>query len=150
MKQHTWQHGERSQPDEGGPLHSVHRTRDWIPPIVVRSAGCKGYGAFAARQLRALEVIGEYSGEIVRPELSEEECMYTFDLYCGGLVVDAARRGNTTRFINHARPPRSNVIAIIAVANGVRKVMLRASCDIGSGKELLLDYSYERDGWIGT
>jgi hypothetical protein len=150
MKQHTWQHRERSQPDEDGALRAVHRTGDWIPPIVVRSAGRKGHGAFAARQLRALEVIGEYSGEIVRAELSGEECMYTFELYCGGLVVDAARRGNTTRFINHARPPRSNVIASIAVANGVRKIVLRASCDIGSGKELLLDYSYDRDGWIGT
>jgi SET domain-containing protein len=148
MRQHTWQHGERSQPDEDDALRTVHRTLGWIPPIVVRSAGRKGKGAFAARQLRALEVIGEYSGEILRAQLSWEECRYTFQLYCGGLVVDAARCGNMTRFINHARPPRSNTIAAIAVANGVRKVVLRASRDIDSGDELLLDYGYDRDGWI--
>lgn len=148
MRRHTWQDGERSQPGEGGAPWSVRRGLDWAPPIVVRSAARKGNGAFAARQLRAMELIGEYSGEVARAGLSRSE--YTFELYCGGLVVDAARRGNTTRFINHAEPPRSNVIASLTTANGLRKVVLRASRDIESGDELLLDYGWSGDGWLDT
>ena len=65
-------------------------------------------------------------------------------------MVDAARQGNTTRFINHAEPPRSNVIASLTTANGLRKVVLRASRDIESGDELLLDYGWSGDGWHDT
>lgn len=145
MRRHTWQDCE-SQSDEGDALWSVCGVLDWTPPIVVRSAARKGNGAFAARQLRAMELIGEYSGEVAQAGLSRSE--YTFELYCGGLVVDAARRGNTTRFINHSTPPRSNVIANLTTANGLRKVVLRASRDIESGDELLLDYGWDREGWL--
>lgn len=119
-----------------------------MQPIIVRSAGRKGQGAFAAKEFCALEVIGEYSGEVVSAGLLSSE--YTFELYCGGLVVDAARRGNLTRFINHATPPRSNVLASVVVVDGLRKVVLRASRDVAIGTELLLDYGYHREGWVGT
>jgi hypothetical protein len=180
MRQHTWQPGELRQDAAQSPRPEedsagiAQQTIGWVPPIIVRSAGGKGNGAFAAHSLHALQLVGEYCGRVVRSQLhssgiprdeaapsipsnlggASDHCPsqqgYTFDLRCGGLVVDAALLGSLTRFINHAQPPASNVVATIVVVRGLRKIVLRTSRNVATGEELLLDYGYERAGWVDT
>ena len=159
MRRHTWQpasdRGQHGQPEAQDDADMAWvATKGWVAPIVVRSAGVKGNGAYAARFLRALEPIGEYSGVVVGTSSSmlrqhsgsAVSRGYTFELRCCGLVVDAASNGNLTRFINHAVAP--NVFATIVIVGGLRKIALRALCMIEADEELLLDYGYEREGWL--
>ena len=57
-----------------------------------------------------------------------------------GLVVDASRQGNLTRFINHAPHPTANAVAALGLVGGVRKVGVRAARVVLEGEEVLLDY----------
>ena len=68
------------------------------------------------------------------------ESDYLFDLRCCGLVVDASRQGNLTRFINHAPHPTANAVAALGLVGGVRKVGVRAARAVLEGEEVLLDY----------
>ena len=68
------------------------------------------------------------------------ESDYLFDLRCCGLVVDASRQGNLTRFINHAPHPTANAVAALGLVGGVRKVGVRSARAVLEGEEVLLDY----------
>ena len=123
-------------------------------PITVVVTKSQGQGAVASSTLQPGQLIGEYTGEVLDPvsspsiRRSRDDGAYFFDLNCHGLVVDASRRGNLSRFINHAASPSNNVLARVTAAGGLRKILLYAACSVDEGEALLLDYGYSRDGWV--
>ncbi|KAK0209087.1 hypothetical protein DFS33DRAFT_1272159 [Desarmillaria ectypa] len=107
-----------------------------------------GLGAFAIRELRAWTYIGEYVGEI--RNLSSEESSqrsnilnkytglnYNFELN-SSLTLDAARRGNETRYLNHSDKPNCDVL--VKNVNDEHRIVIFTCENVDKGEELFLDY----------
>ncbi|KAG7452006.1 uncharacterized protein BT62DRAFT_915773 [Guyanagaster necrorhizus] len=107
-----------------------------------------GLGAFATRELRAWTYIGEYVGEM--RNLSSEESSqrsnilnkytglnYNFELNLS-LTLDAARRGNETRYLNHSDKPNCEVL--VKNVNDEHRIGIFTCENVNKGEELFLDY----------
>ncbi|KAK0434001.1 hypothetical protein EV421DRAFT_2023230 [Armillaria borealis] len=107
-----------------------------------------GLGAFATRELRAWTYIGEYVGEI--RNLSSEESShrsnilnkytglnYNFELN-SSLTLDASRRGNETRYLNHSDKPNCDVL--VRNVNDEHRIVIFTCENVDKGEELFLDY----------
>ncbi|KAK0233935.1 hypothetical protein IW262DRAFT_1290853 [Armillaria fumosa] len=107
-----------------------------------------GLGAFATRELRAWTYIGEYVGEI--RNLSSEESShrsnilnkytglnYNFELN-SSLTLDASRRGNETRYLNHSDKPNCEVL--VKNVNDEHRIAIFTCENVNKGEELFLDY----------
>lgn len=107
-----------------------------------------GLGAFATRELRAWTYIGEYVGEI--RDLGSEESShrsnilnkytglnYNFELN-SSLTLDASRRGNETRYLNHSDKPNCDVL--VKNVNDEHRILIFTCENVDKGEELFLDY----------
>lgn len=115
--------------------------------VIVRRSRIQGRGVFAARDFREGEAIIEYTGALITHAEADAQCddegmrrHHTFlfavdDRY----VIDGARGGNESRYINHSCEP--NCESLIAR----RRVFIHALRDVASGEELLYDYWYVTD-----
>ena len=110
--------------------------------LAVRRSGVHGNGVFAARALKAGEVLIEYVGEIIdweealrRHPHNPAEPNQTFYFHIeGGKVIDANVGGNASRWINHACEPNCESDE----QDG--RVFIKALRDIAAGEELFYDY----------
>jgi SET domain-containing protein len=116
-------------------------------PLVVRTSGIHGRGAFAAVDIPAGELVSVYRGELIDwPEATRryqdldvaEGHTFFFDLG-DGRVIDGGQGGNSSRWINHGCEPNCEAV----VEGG--SVEILAARDIVKGEELLLDYALELD-----
>lgn len=95
------------------------------------------------------DAIGEYVGErILEDEYQariEEYIMdKTFNYFVGvtdGLYIDAAKRGNWTRFVNNSHEPNAQFEPL--VVSGTWRVYLVATERIRAGDEVTIDYGSE-------
>jgi SET domain-containing protein len=122
-------------------------TKSSRQPFVVRRSPVQGRGAFATRDIRRGERVGEYRGERV----SWEEADRRYDDESQGrhhtflfevdddTVIDAAVRGSAAKYINHSCDPNCE-----AVIEGDR-VFIDAIRPIRAGDELFYDYNYLLD-----
>ena len=109
--------------------------------VVVRSSSIHGRGLFAARDLPGLQALIEYRGQIVPWDdvVADDDAgdgtgvTYFFDRGDGS-VIDGARNGNSSRYLNHACRPNCE-----AVAHGDR-IWIHTLEPVDAGSELLLDY----------
>jgi len=107
-----------------------------------------GRGAFAVKPIRKGVRVIEYAGERITPE--EADARYDDDQNPLGRVllftvnshtlIDAGRRGNAARFINHSCQPNCESI----IDKG--RVFIEATRGIQRGEELTYDYHLQRDG----
>jgi SET domain-containing protein len=113
------------------------------PAFVVRASPTHGRGVFATRALRKGARIIEYKGTrstydeaCRRPDSDPNDPYHTllFEL-SDGSVIDAGRRGNSARFINHGCTPNCEPIE----HPGLR-VFIHARRAIRAGEELCYDY----------
>lgn len=92
------------------------------------------------------DFIGEYVGEIINTfesdrrltRLRHGDCKYPFDLNTEQ-VIDAARFGNLTRFINHSES-NVNCYPVVKMVNGGQRIGFYAMREIRAGEELFFDY----------
>ena len=113
-------------------------------PFIIRKSRIQGRGAFAKRNIRKGERLIEYVGErISQREASrrypddEMDRHHTFLFEVDDrIVVDAARKGNVARWINHSCNP--NCEAVIEDD----RIFIDAIKPIREGKELTYDYQY--------
>jgi len=119
------------------------------PKLEVRSAGDKGNGLFAKEDIREGQFIIEYIGEVI----STEECMKRLDNHVdqnyyyftvGEVVIDARKKGNNARYINHSCSP--NATAEKWSVDGWTRVGIFATKDIKEGEEITFDYQYDNFG----
>lgn len=113
------------------------------PRVEMRESNIHGRGVFALRELSTGERIVEYRGE--RISWDEADALYpdnaehpshTFLFSLDGeMVIDANRRGNVARWINHSCDPNCE-----AVLEDDR-VYIEAIRDIAPGEELSYDYN---------
>jgi SET domain-containing protein len=110
--------------------------------IQVRRSGVHGRGVFALRPIRAGETIIEYTGEVIswdealrRHPHDPTDPNHTFYFHVDdGRVIDAARGGNSSRWINHSCEPNCES------DEHEGRVFIKALRDLAPGEELSYDY----------
>jgi SET domain-containing protein len=103
---------------------------------------------FALTDLAPGEHIAEYRGEVIswdeaqiRYENESQDPGHTFLFDCGdGLVIDATRGGNSSRWINHGCEPNCDTV------DDDGRILITALGPIANGDELLIDYQLEIEG----
>jgi SET domain-containing protein len=118
-------------------------------PFRVRGSGIHGRGGFASRPIRKGERIVEYAGERIShdesirrygpddPTRPIHTLLFTVD---DETVIDAGRRGNPSRFLNHSCDPNTEAV------DEDGRIFIEAIRDIAPGEELTYDYGFEERG----
>lgn len=107
------------------------------------------WGLYAMERISRGEMVIEYVGEIVRAQVAEKRekayerqgigSSYLFRID-EDLVVDATKKGNLGRLINHSCDP--NCTAKIITISGEKKIVIYAKQDIELGDEITYDYHF--------
>jgi uncharacterized protein len=113
-------------------------------PFEVRRSEIQGRGVFAIRKIPAGTRIVEYRGEVIdedeadrRYPWSDDELHHTFLFRLDdGPVIDAGRRGNAAKYINHSCDPNCEAVE----EDG--RIFIYALRDIRRGEELAYDYHF--------
>ncbi|CAF3195602.1 unnamed protein product [Rotaria sp. Silwood2] len=119
--------------------------------LIVGSSSIHGCGLFTLIDLIEGQMIIEYTGEVVRPCLTDKRerenekkgigCyMFTVDSMS---VIDATHQGNKARFINHNCQP--NCFAKTVLSGGIKHIVIYALINIARGSELTYDYSFPEE-----
>jgi hypothetical protein len=103
----------------------------------------KGWGLFADESIAEMTCIGEYVGVVKKRDRKKDRdnsyiFEYAIDTYDTGYVIDAERRGNHTRFINHSDEP--NVISRWLIIDGLPRIIFFTNRKILPSEELVVDY----------
>jgi SET domain-containing protein len=113
--------------------------------IVVRNSSIHGRGVFALRRIPKGTRIIEYKGKLITDKEADrrysrmhEHSPHTmlFSLE-GGWVIDATRRGNSARWINHSCAPNCDI------EEEGRRIFIESRRDIHPGDELTYDYNLQ-------
>jgi SET domain-containing protein len=113
--------------------------------IVVRNSSIHGRGVFALRPIAKGMRIIEYKGKLITDkeadrrygrihENSAHTMLFSVD---DGLVIDATRRGNSARWINHSCAPNCEI------DEKDHRVFIKARRPIHLGEELAYDYNLQ-------
>ena len=113
--------------------------------IMVRNSPIHGRGVFALRRIPKGTRIIEYKGNLITEkeadrrysrihENSPHTMLFSLD---GGLVIDATRRGNSARWINHSCAPNCEI------EEEGHRIFIEARRDIRLGDELTYDYNLQ-------
>ena len=113
--------------------------------IAVHNSPIHGRGVFALRRIPKGVRIIEYKGKLITDKEADRRysrmhansphtMLFSLD---GGLVIDATRRGNSARWINHSCAPNCEI-----EEEGYR-IFIDARRDIRAGEELTYDYNLQ-------
>ena len=94
--------------------------------------------------------IMEYVGEIIDVETADmrgtlydrEGTSFLFDLNADQ-VIDAAKFGSRSKFLNHSSDPNVSVRTVLV--NGQNRISMRTRRAVAAGEELYFDYGYSTD-----
>lgn len=102
-----------------------------------------GFGVFASGDIIAGEMIGEYTGLARKKKNSDCSNAYIFN-YNSKSVIDASKRGNSMRFVNHSSlAPNAKYLRVLV--DGIQHILIVAARDISAGEQILFDYG--EDYW---
>lgn len=107
------------------------------------------WGLYAMERIARGEMVIEYVGEVIRAQVADKRettyerqgigSSYLFRID-EEIVVDATKKGNLGRLINHSCDP--NCTAKIITINGEKKIVIYAKIDIELGDEITYDYHF--------
>lgn len=127
------------------------KTTKPVLPYVVRNSPIHGRGVFAACTIPKRTRIIEYRGKRITwdeaqalPDSDPENPYHTFFFALDdGRVIDAGRRGNAARWINHSCAPNCKT-----EEDDEGRVFIYAKREITPGEELAYDYKLTLDGKV--
>ena len=113
--------------------------------IAVHNSPIHGHGVFALRRIPKGVRIIEYKGKLITDKEADRRysrmhansphtMLFSLD---GGLVIDATRRGNSARWINHSCAPNCEI------EEEGHRIFIDARRDIRTGEELTYDYNLQ-------
>ena len=113
--------------------------------IAVRNSPIHGQGVFALRRIPKGTRIIEYKGTLITDAEADRRysriqahsphtMLFSVD---DGLVIDATRKGNSARWINHSCAPNCEI------EEEHHRVFIEARRDIEPGEELTYDYNLQ-------
>eukprot|EP00188_Purpureofilum_apyrenoidigerum_P001926 Plantae.Rhodophyta-Purpureofilum_apyrenoidigerum.ctg2114.p1 GENE.Plantae.Rhodophyta-Purpureofilum_apyrenoidigerum.ctg2114~~Plantae.Rhodophyta-Purpureofilum_apyrenoidigerum.ctg2114.p1 ORF type:complete len:1354 (+),score=138.93 Plantae.Rhodophyta-Purpureofilum_apyrenoidigerum.ctg2114:538-4599(+) len=125
--------------------------RKWKAKTVIRRSGIQGLGLFALDYYKPGEIVIEYCGETIRPELSDGREAYYDSRGIGcymfrvdaRTIIDATMTGNYARFINHSCDP--NCYSRTVSVGGRRAIVIIAKQEIKPQEEFTYDYLFNLD-----
>ncbi|KAG4427515.1 hypothetical protein IFR05_017002, partial [Cadophora sp. M221] len=128
---------------------NVYLQRGISKATVMGESQLVGFGLYLAEAVKKGDFLSEYVGENISSEeagrrgivYDRKFLSFLFDLN-QDRVIDAARLGNKTRFINHSSTAADglNCEAKIVLVNGEHRIKFVALRDIDVGEELLFNY----------
>jgi len=107
------------------------------------------WGRFALEHISGNDMVIEYLGEIVRQKVADirekryeklgigSSYMFRID---DGTIIDATKKGNLARFINHCCDP--NCYAKVITVEGQKKIVIYSKRDIKEEEEITYDYKF--------
>ncbi|KAG8737652.1 histone methyltransferase set1 [Ceratobasidium sp. 414] len=107
------------------------------------------WGLYAAEAIPSGDMVIEYVGEVIRQQVADKREKYYEKTGIGSSylfrvdddsVVDATKKGNLGRLINHCCTP--NCTAKIITINGEKKIVIYAKTNIDVGDEITYDYHF--------
>jgi hypothetical protein len=114
------------------------------PPISIQYVGKNvGYGVFAEKTIAPCSFVGEYTGIVYEKKkknlIGKKYCM-RYPLWEGKkhFTMDAEKKGNFTRFINHSSNPNLGLQSVYW--KGVPRMIFVALKEIKKGSQLTFDY----------
>lgn len=126
--------------------------------LIGRSA-VHGYGLFAGEFFAIGDLVGQYCGRVMSPELADKSLRssqarkqtYAFEL-TDSLTVDGGSIGSKVKFINHSQEEdKINCGARIESVRGDGRIVLRATRAVYPGEEFLFNYNIlddEGNDWM--
>ncbi|RKP00352.1 hypothetical protein CXG81DRAFT_13353, partial [Caulochytrium protostelioides] len=144
--------------DDSGPA-GTHRCRNRrlqqreYAPIHVIQTRKKGYGLVSSAPLDADALVMEYVGEVIPYEIfmrrtreyaESGETHFYFMALVNGEYIDALRRGNLARFMNHSCDP--NCVLQKWIIGKSNRMGIFTKRPIAPGEELTFDYRFQRYG----
>eukprot|EP00011_Vannellida_sp_DIVA3-517-6-12_P007707 CAMPEP_0114626740 /NCGR_PEP_ID=MMETSP0168-20121206/11940_1 /TAXON_ID=95228 ORGANISM="Vannella sp., Strain DIVA3 517/6/12" /NCGR_SAMPLE_ID=MMETSP0168 /ASSEMBLY_ACC=CAM_ASM_000044 /LENGTH=418 /DNA_ID=CAMNT_0001838059 /DNA_START=154 /DNA_END=1407 /DNA_ORIENTATION=- len=111
----------------------------------------KGRGLEAAQFIEEGQFVIEYVGEVISHDTCMdrlEECEKNFYVIAldNGVYIDASKKGNIARFMNHSCNPNCRTEKWLV--RGQWRVGIFALRDIDEGTELTFDYQFQRVGKV--
>ena len=128
------------------------RNFEYVNTEVFKSTN-RGWGLRAMVDVKTDVFIGEYCGELIdRAECSrrvtQQNFSQNYNFYFCELdkdrVIDASKKGNHLRFLNHSCEP--NCTTQVWLVNGDFRVGVFTIRDIGANEELTFNYNFEALG----
>ncbi|KAG8923389.1 histone methyltransferase set1 [Tulasnella sp. 418] len=107
------------------------------------------WGLYAMEAIPQGEMVIEYVGEVIRAQVADKREKWYERIGIGSSylfrvdedsVVDATKKGNLGRLINHSCTPNCN--AKIIVVNSQKKIVIYAKSSIEPGEEITYDYHF--------
>lgn len=115
----------------------------------------KGYGLIATSYIPAGVFIMEYVGEVLNSKQFEKRANdysklmnahYYFMALSSDCVIDATKKGNISRFINHSCDPNAETQKW--TVNGELRIGFFSSKAIMPDEEITFDYQFQRYGYV--
>jgi hypothetical protein len=102
-----------------------------------------GYGVFAMQDIAEYSLVGEYTGLVKKrtrkKDLGNDYIFgYVFGPFDSPYVIDAEKKGNFSRFINHSDVP--NLTSRWIIQQGLSRIILIANQFIPKDTQLTYDY----------
>ncbi|KHN77835.1 putative histone-lysine N-methyltransferase lin-59 [Toxocara canis] len=116
----------------------------------------RGFGVRTDVPIQKGQFVCEYVGEVVSTETFDARNERSYRAYrnhyalnlCPGFVIDAYRKGNMARFVNHSCAPNCEMQRWSV--NGQHRIGLFALRSIDKGEELTYDYNWDSFDFYGV
>lgn len=140
----------REHSHELGICANVNLLRGTHRKVGIAFSSTHGWGAFALEPIPKGEYVLEYTGSLISDEEAERRGVI-YDRISSSFLfkinsdetVDAARKGNKSKFANHKPEGKGNCEAKIRVVRGEHRIALFAKDNIAVGEEIFYDYGHK-------
>jgi len=127
--------------------------RTGVKPYYVMQSAIAGMGLYVQGTIKRGQMVTEYIGELIGNAISDRRELFYETTGVGGcymfridesLIVDATKKANEARFINHSCA--ANLQPKVITVEGTKHIVFFAKRAIHDGEELSFDYQLSIDG----